>query len=95
MFCIASYAAGTCSVSGCYRSTVTGGSYCHLHTCSKSGCTNKADASGYCSKHHDYARDPYDVYDYNDPEDFYFDWEDDFEDFEDAEDYWDSAWNYR
>ena len=42
-----------------------------------------------------YARDPYDVYDHIDPEDFCFEWEDDFEDFEDAEDYWDNAWNYR
>lgn len=32
--------------------------------------------------------DPYDVEDYDDPEDFYFDNEDEFEDIEDAEDYW-------
>ena len=32
--------------------------------------------------------DPYDVEDYDDPEDFYFDNEDVFEDIEDAEDYW-------
>lgn len=35
--------------------------------------------------------DYYNVYDYDDPEDFYFDWEDDFEDYEDAEDYWEDA----
>ena len=63
------------------------------HKCAKGGCTNKADGSGYCSRHHSYSGDPYDVYDYSDPEDFYFDWEDDFEDFEDAEEYWEDAWN--
>lgn len=36
--------------------------------------------------------DDYDVYDYDDPEDFYFDHEDEFEDYEDAEDYYDEAW---
>lgn len=35
--------------------------------------------------------DPYDVYDYIDAEDFYFDHEEDFDDFEDAEDYFDEA----
>ena len=32
--------------------------------------------------------DYYDTKDYDDPEDFYYDYEDDFEDYEDAEDYW-------
>lgn len=32
--------------------------------------------------------DPYDVYDYSDPEDFYYDNYDDFWDYEDAEDYY-------
>lgn len=36
-------------------------------------------------------KDDYDVYDYDDPEDFYYDHEDEFEDYEDAEDYWDEA----
>ena len=132
MFCSSSYASETCSVKGCYRSAVSGGSYCSRHTCSKSGCRNYAAGNGYCLSHakksnssggkkfgssgssrysssksrsyrssgssRSYSRsysktsDPYDVYDYDDPEDFYFDWEDDFEDFEDAEDYWESAW---
>jgi hypothetical protein len=35
-----------------------------------------------------YDDDPYNVYDYDDPEDFYYDNEDDFEDYEDAEDYY-------
>ena len=35
--------------------------------------------------------DPYDVYDYDDPEDFYYDWMDDFDGYEDAEDYWEEA----
>ena len=37
--------------------------------------------------------DPYDVYDYNDPEDFYYDWEEDFDGYEDAEEYWEDAWD--
>ena len=133
MFCTSSYASGTCCIKGCYKSTVSGGSYCSRHTCTKSGCKNYAARNGKCLSHapkssssgkagsggtkyksagsrtsygrsysisgsrsnrsyHYKASDPYDVYDYNDPEDFYFDWEDDFEDFEDAEDYWESAW---
>ena len=82
-----------CIVSGCHNSRTNGSSYCIKHKCAKGGCTNKADGSGYCSRHHSYSGDPYDVYDYSDPEDFYFDWEDDFEDFEDAEEYWEDAWN--
>lgn len=38
-------------------------------------------------KHYTYT-DPYDVQDYDDPEDFFEDHEDEFEDFEDAWDYW-------
>lgn len=37
--------------------------------------------------------DLYDVYDYDDPEDFYYDHEDEFEDYEDAEDYFEEAWD--
>ena len=36
--------------------------------------------------------DLYDVYDYDDPEDFYYDNKDDFDGYEDAEDYWNEAW---
>lgn len=47
---------------------------------------------GYTSskKHHSHEKksDPYNVYDYSDPEDFYEDNYDDFWDFEDAEDYY-------
>ena len=35
--------------------------------------------------------DPYNVYDYDDPEEFYFDWPEDFDGYEDAEQYWDDA----
>ena len=38
--------------------------------------------------------DPYDVYEYDDPEDFYYDWMDDFDGYEDAEDYWEEAQDY-
>lgn len=37
--------------------------------------------------------DFYNVYDYDDPEDFYYDNEDDFDSYEDAEDYYDETWN--
>ncbi len=37
--------------------------------------------------------DPYDVYEYSDPEDFYYDNYDDFDCYEDAEDYYDEAWD--
>ena len=35
--------------------------------------------------------DPYNVQDYDDPEEFYYDWMEDFDGFEDAEQYWDDA----
>lgn len=38
-------------------------------------------------------KDPYDVYEYSDPEDFYYDNYDDFDCFEDAEDYYNDAWD--
>lgn len=37
--------------------------------------------------------DFYNVYDYDDPDDFYYDNEDDFDSYEDAEDYYDEAWD--
>lgn len=40
-----------------------------------------------------YPDDPYDVYDYSDPEDFYYDNWDDFYEYEEAEDYYNEAWN--
>jgi hypothetical protein len=33
------------------------------------------------------------VQDYDDPEDFYYDNEDEFEDYDDAEDYWEDYWD--
>lgn len=81
-----------CIVTGCHNSRMSGSSYCSKHKCGQSGCNNKADGSGYCSRHHSKAGAPYDVYDFDDPEDFYWYWEDDFDGFEDAEDYWESAW---
>lgn len=82
-----------CIVSGCNNSRAGGSSYCSKHKCGQSGCKNKAGTSGYCDKHRQMANDPYDVYEYDDPEDFYYDWMEDFWDYEDAEDYWEDAWN--
>lgn len=39
-----------------------------------------------------YPYNEYNVYDYYDPEDFYYDYEDDFWDYEDAEDYYEDYW---
>ena len=50
-------------------------------------------ASDVCSKHRSYAFDPYDVYEYDDPENYNYDWEDEFEDYDEAEEYWESAWD--
>ena len=63
--------------------------------CLKSGCISSAvTGSGYCSKHKTSGTyssgkksDPYDVYDYDDADDFADEWEDEFED-------WDDAWDY-
>lgn len=44
------------------------------------------------TKKTDKKEDPYDVYEYSDAEDFYYDHEDDFWDYYDAEDYYDDAW---
>ena len=51
LFCLSSYASGTCGVNGCYRSSVYGGTYCSNHTCSKYNCKNLAVDGGYCSEH--------------------------------------------
>ena len=37
------------------------------------------------------SKDMFDVYDYDDPEDFYYDHIDEFDDIQDAEDYWEEA----
>jgi hypothetical protein len=59
--------------------------------------SSSGSSSNYSSKSNNYSGysytpsyndDPYNVYDYDDPEDFYYDNEDDFEDYEDAEDYY-------
>ncbi len=51
LFCLSSYASGTCGVKGCYKSSVYGGSYCSSHTCSKYNCKNLAVDGGYCGEH--------------------------------------------
>lgn len=40
----------------------------------------------------EYPDDPYDVYEYSDPEDFYYDNSEDFDGYDDAETYYDDAW---
>ncbi|MCR4624846.1 MAG: hypothetical protein K5795_02605 [Lachnospiraceae bacterium] len=45
--------------------------------------------SGNSSKN--YNDDPYDIYDYHDPEDFADEWEEDFDDWEDAYEYWEES----
>lgn len=50
---------------------------------------NKADNE---SEENGSEDDPYHVYDYDDPEEFYYDYYDDFDEYEDAETYWYNAW---
>lgn len=51
--------------------------------------TNQTPAPTAKPKQNDF----YDVYDYDDPDDFYYDNEDDFDSYEDTEDYYDEAWD--
>ena len=57
--------------------------------------SRKANTYSYTTKSYNKNKyyDEYNVYDYDDPEDFYEDNYDDFYDFEDAEDYFDEAWD--
>ena len=87
------YTSKRCIVTGCNNTRSGNSSYCTKHKCSASGCRNKADASGYCAAHHYKAGDPFDVYNYDHPDDFYYDRRDDFLDYEDAEEYWYDAWD--
>lgn len=80
-----SYSGGS-SYSG--KSSYSGSSYS-----GSSSYSGKSKTSG--SKHKEYDEDDrYNVYDYDDPEDFYDDNYDDFESYEDAEDYYNEAWDY-
>jgi len=54
----------------------------------KSGTSGSGSSSGKSGKSSGKGFDYYDAYKYDDPEDFWYDYEDDFEDYEDAEDYW-------
>ena len=57
------------------------------------GAVKKSAASYHStgSAHHSSGKDPYNVHDYNEPEDFYEDWADDFDGYEDAEEYWENG----
>ena len=56
---------------------------------SKSSGKSSGKKSGNSFKN--YNDDPYDVYDYHDPEDFADEWEEDFDDWEDAYEYWEES----
>ena len=56
-----------------------------LHT------TSSNKKKSYTSSAWDMSMDMYNVYDYDDPEDFYYDHVDEFDDIQDAEDYWEEA----
>lgn len=53
-------------------------------SCMKSGCYQRRSSSSSSNKY----SDPYDVQDYDDTEDFYYDNYDYLDGYEDAEDYW-------
>ena len=82
----------TCKTKDCRNSKADGSSYCSTHSKSKTNysSTDKANSSSSKSSSSSSKKysDPYNVQDYVDPEDFYYDYYDDFFDFEDAEDYW-------
>ena len=92
-----------CAVFKCTAKKSSDGIYCEAHH--KEFYANQSNwvkrnksssASGSSKKTSGKSRtkeDPYDVYSYSDPEDFYFDWEEDFDGYEDAEEYWEDAWN--
>ena len=52
--------------------------------------SGKKTYRGNISRNND-RKDMYDVQDYDDPEDFYYDHADEFDDIQDAEDYWEEA----
>ena len=94
-----------CLMSGCNSTHMSGSLYCYKHTCHKSGCNDRvAENSSYCSKHQPQPvttrpststkkntekKDPYNISQYDDVDDFYDDWYDDFDGYDDAEWYWD------
>ncbi len=93
-----------CWETGCSNPKLTGGNYCYKHTCAEPGCYNrKYEGSNYCRKHSistttpskttirasTEKKDPYNIKDYSNIDDFYDDWYDDFDSFDDAEMYWD------
>jgi hypothetical protein len=87
---------GQCSRSGCTNQKASGSRYCYTHSYKSSTySTSRKTAGSYTSSRKNSSSssktysDPYDVQDYDDPEDFYYDNYDDFDGYEDAEDYWD------
>lgn len=52
-----------------------------------------SSSTGYANSYRENnnSKDMFDVYDYDDPEDFYYDHIDEFDDIQDAEDYWEEA----
>ena len=91
-----------CAVYKCTAKKSSDGIYCEAHHkeffSKKSNWTKNSKSSGTVrssskttGKSATKKSDPYDVYSYDDPEDFYFDWEEDFDGYEDAEEYWEDS----
>ena len=64
-----------------------------MATCRNGRVSNAVEFVHSSSSKRNYSRDDksmdmYEVYDYDDPEDFYYDHVDEFDDIQDAEDYW-------
>lgn len=87
-----------CFQTGCTRYTDSGcGSYCSVHynqRIGKKSYGTKGSYGSYGSKYNTSKinssrskNDPYDVYDYDEADDFADEWEDEFDD-------WDDAWDY-
>lgn len=84
----------TCKYSGCKKGQINGSSYCESHTTKNNNISSKHNS---IERKSDSSKpipaDPYDVMNFDDPEDFADHWADDFGD-ENYEEGWDDAFMY-
>lgn len=82
----------TCKNKDCTNSVSEGSRYCSTHSqTSSSGSSTykrKSSVNNSSSSISKKSSDPYNAQNYNDPEDFYYDYYDDFYEYDDAEEYW-------
>lgn len=82
----------TCGIPGCAKRVMEGSYFCEEHQPADSNKTNSNKKKYNSNSNHKY--DPYDVHDYDDPDDFAEEWAEEFGDgnyddgYDDAYDYW-------